>query len=173
MAAAGGLVLVRSRQLIDGELADHLEHPVARAAGHVVDVLHQAVLHQVVDGVEESNVIESEITRDSTDSRQSRAADADAETPEDRRGIGAEQLVAPAHGRSHGLLPGRAIAPTACQYGQISLQRVAHGVERQRPTTCRGELQGEREPVQTCTDGHQHRDRFIRHALTHAHCVEA
>ena len=77
-----------------------------------------------------------------------------------------QQVVAPGDRVAHGLLPGRQVVRALGQLGQRSVQPLQQPGRRQHRQPGRGQLQGQRDPVQPTADsGHGRAGRAVRGEL--------
>ena len=67
--------------------------------------------------------------------------------------LGVEQVMAPGNGVAQGALPRRSVAWSTGEDGQAAFQPFQQGVWRQESDPCRGELDGQRQPVEALADG--------------------
>jgi len=153
---AHGLLLAARRQLFDRELADRIEHAVARGAVRPLFPLDQTLVDKGADGVEDGHLVRQ--AADGRGRRQVEAAGEDAQAGEQRPLAPVQQTVAPGDRGSHGPEPLRQIARAAGQQGQAPVEPGQERPRRQQIEPGRGELDRQRQAVQPPDDlGHGRR----------------
>ena len=148
MRASYRPLLAARRQPLQPELADRLQHPVARLLRlRAADLLHDALLDQRRDAVER---IEPAVAHagDRFGPRQVEAADEDGQAAKERLLGRVEQVVAPGDGVAHRPQPVRQVAGAAGQQRQGPLQPRQQRRRRQDGDAGGRQLDRQRQPVQ-------------------------
>jgi hypothetical protein len=141
------------------ELADSLQQPVTQSSpgglGH-----HQALVHQGAEKIGDVEHLDVDRAADRFGGVQVEAIGEGRQAAEQRLLRAVQQRVGPLDGGPQGLLPGQGGAAAAGEQPEPLVQTVVHPGQRQRPQPGRGELDGQRQPVQPPADRHDQRDRL-------------
>ena len=151
--AAAHLVQLTGRvKSFQPELTHGLQHREARLPVHCLHPLQEALVDQGGDSVEGIDAKLTARVGDRLRRLEGASADEDGQAPKEpllRRG---EQIVTPGDGVAHRLLAGRKISPAAGQNDQAALQTRQQRGRRKHFDPGRGELDGERQSIETTTD---------------------
>ena len=154
MAPLQGVRLRGSVELFAGVLAQGLEHGEARLAIRCDLHAQQTVVHERRDGVEHGAAGRAVAHRFGGAGRE--AAGKHRQVTEEGLFCRREQVVAPGDRTAERLQPRGQLARSANQHGQAMVQPWQQGLRLQQLGAHRGELDGQREPVQVMTDrGHR------------------
>ena len=157
--AGDRVVLAARHELIEGELADRLQHAEPQVAVGALLAPHQTLVEQRLQVLGDRRGSSS---RDGRRRFEVEPADKDAEAAEQRRRLRLEQVVAPGDGVAHGLLAGRQVARPIAQQPQAILHLRQQRLRREELDPGRRQLDGERQPVEGAADrGHRGCRRLV------------
>ena len=151
VATSRGVDLARGRELLETELPDRLQHAEARVRAGCRHGPHQAL---VGEGGDPGEDVERAVVTDDRLRRLERPTAAeDGQPPKEGRLVPLQQVVAPGDGVAQGALPRRGVAWSTGEDGQAAFQPFQQGVRRQESDARRGELDGQRQPIEALADG--------------------
>ena len=151
VATSRGVQLARGRELLEPELPDRLQHAEARVRVGCGQGPHQTLVGEGGDAGED--IERAVLTKDRLRRLERPTATEDGQPPKERRLVPLEQVVAPGDGVAQGALPRRSIARSTGKDGQATFQPFLKGVRRQESDPRRGELDGQRQPIEALADG--------------------
>ena len=140
-------------QLLQPEFPNRLQHQVPRLVIRSVLLSQQALLHQRRHAVQDVDLEIVPAAGDCFRRLQRESADEDGESAEERLFLRRQQVVGPGDGVAHRLLASGQVASTPGQQRQPVVEPGQQRRRREDLDPGRGELDGQRQPIQPATDG--------------------
>ena len=148
--------LTAGHELFVGELLDRLEQPVALDGAFVVED-HERPFDERGEMVEDPVRVERREAGDGLGGvEREPAAELGQPAQQDPLVVG-EELVAPLDRCPQGLVSGESGTASPGQQSEPVLQPVEDAIDRHGAHACRGQLDGERDPVEVVADGRDRR----------------
>src|SRR6266566_10133411 len=152
MRPLGALQFLAGGQDLQPILADGRQHQQARFLPLLLHLAQQALVHERRHPVQYVCWQLTQSRRETLHRFQGTATSKHGEAPEEPLLLNSEQIIAPCQCVAQGLLPDRGIACSARQHLQAMSQACQECLWGEEFAACRGQFDGQRQPIQAHTD---------------------
>ena len=150
MRSANGRPLAAGCQPLTAILPDRLQHPEARLGRGTRQGLQQALVRERDDPIEQ---VDLRVGHNRRRRREREATGEDGEGAKEALLPRGQEVLAPGDGPAHCVLPGWAVASATGEQRQPLRQAGQQCRRRQDPNARGGELEGQRQPIESVADG--------------------